>query len=143
MNKVKEFRDDYRFLSNFQACDILYQGMSFKSTEAAYQAAKCSYKDDMIPFTLMTAREAKQASHSIQRKRKDWDNAKFNIMSEIVFYKFLHHLELRKLLLETEDMILEEGNSWSDFYWGICDSVGENNLGKILMATREYFKTIK
>lgn len=140
---IKGFVDDYHFLSNFHPCAIIYQGMFFKSTEAAYQAAKCSYKDDMIQFTKMTASEAKKEGQLITRKRRDWDRAKYNIMSEIVFYKFLHHKELRVLLLAIGNKYIEESNNWNDVTWGVCDGIGTNWLGKILTATREYFKIIK
>ena len=60
-----------------------------------------------------------------------------------IFQKFLLHLPLREMLLETGDKYIEETNYWKDTYWGVCDGIGENNLGKIIMATREYFKKQK
>ena len=46
---------------------------------------------------------------------------------------------LRELLLETGDAILEEGNIWHDFFWGVDASsrYGENWLGKLLMELRD------
>lgn len=29
-----------------------------------------------------------------------------------------------------------EGNTWGDKVWGVCDGIGENNLGKTLMRIR-------
>jgi predicted NAD-dependent protein-ADP-ribosyltransferase YbiA (DUF1768 family) len=43
---------------------------------------------------------------------------------------------LRNKLLQTEDWLLVEGNAWNDTFWGQCRGVGENNLGRILMAIR-------
>ena len=40
-------------------------------------------------------------------------------------------------LLGTGDTYLEEGNTWNDTFWGVCNGVGENNLGRILMEVRE------
>ena len=40
-------------------------------------------------------------------------------------------------IVDTEDMELIEGNSWGDTFWGVCDGVGENNLGKVLMRVRD------
>lgn len=34
------------------------------------------------------------------------------------------------------DAELIEGNTWGDRIWGVCDGVGENRLGKILMRVR-------
>lgn len=61
-------------------------------------------------------------------------------MSQLIFQKFLTDLQLRQKLLDTKDAYLEETNNWNDTFWGVCNGEGENNLGKILMATREYFK---
>jgi predicted NAD-dependent protein-ADP-ribosyltransferase YbiA (DUF1768 family) len=33
---------------------------------------------------------------------------------------------------------LIEGNWWGDTYWGVCNGVGENHLGKLLMKIRDY-----
>ena len=41
------------------------------------------------------------------------------------------------MLIKTGNTELIEGNFWGDTFWGICDGVGENNLGKILMRVRK------
>lgn len=33
-------------------------------------------------------------------------------------------------------MINNEGNTWGDKFWGVCDGEGENHLGKLLMEVR-------
>ena len=38
---------------------------------------------------------------------------------------------------------LEEGNTWHDTYWGVCNGKGKNKLGKILMQVREELKLDK
>ncbi len=61
-------------------------------------------------------------------------------MLELVLLKFTSHPELREKLLATDDMVLEEGNTWGDKVWGICppgSGIGRNELGKILMDVRE------
>ena len=45
--------------------------------------------------------------------------------------------ELKEMLLATGDEELVEGNYWRDTIWGVCDGVGENHLGKMLMEIRE------
>ena len=44
---------------------------------------------------------------------------------------------LRKALLDTGDEYLEEGNTWRDEYWGVCNGIGKNRLGKLLMKIRD------
>lgn len=41
------------------------------------------------------------------------------------------------MLINTGDAELIEGNSWGDTFWGECNGIGENNLGKILMKIRK------
>ena len=61
-------------------------------------------------------------------------------MSSIVFEKFYRNKELRKKLLETGDRYLEETNWWGDDFWGVCNGEGRNELGKILMKVRDFWK---
>ncbi len=62
-------------------------------------------------------------------------------MSSIVFDKFCRSFYLRNRLLETGDKYLEETNHWSDSYWGVdIKKGGKNNLGKILMKVRDFWK---
>ena len=69
--------------------------------------------------------------------RTDWDDIKFDIMTNLVERKFNDHPVLMTKLLDTGNGFLVEGNWWGDTYWGVCDGIGENNLGKILMSVRE------
>jgi hypothetical protein len=47
---------------------------------------------------------------------------------------------LKQLLLATGDKELIEGNTWGDTFWGVCNGIGQNHLGKILMAKRTELK---
>lgn len=136
------FFGEYRWMSNFFVTPVEYRGIVFGSSEAAYQAAKCAYKEDFLKFENMSPSESKKVGRTI-RKRRDWDDVKITVMREIVFKKFLYSPELAEILLQTGDKHLEERNHWKDRFWGTCDGEGENHLGKILMDTREYFKTMK
>ncbi len=55
---------------------------------------------------------------------------------ELVLRQKFSHPGLLALLLATGDMELVEDNDWDDTYWGVCNGVGENNLGKLLMKIR-------
>ena len=61
-------------------------------------------------------------------------------MYEICMSKFLQNPDLRDALISTGDAVLEEGNSWGDFYWGKVNGSGENQLGRILMDIRQKLK---
>ena len=62
-------------------------------------------------------------------------------MYEICFDKFNRNKELGKLLILTGDKYLEETNHWKDRTWGVCNGIGKNWLGIILMDIREKLKT--
>jgi N-glycosidase YbiA len=135
---IPEFRGPTRWLSNFHMCEIHYNGMIFQSTEHAYQAAKCINSYDALLFTdsHMTCSEAKKKGMMVLL-RPDWESVKLNVMYEVNNYKFNTHNDLKEKLLATGDAILQEGNSWGDTFWGICNGKGSNHLGRILMKIRD------
>ncbi len=139
--EIKGFFKEYRWLSNFHDVDITWNNLEFKSTEAAYQASKCLTLQRAKCFTILSGKEAKKESKNII-VRKDWNLIKFDIMALLVFQKFLNDGSLREKLVDTWPKYLEETNYWNDQYWGVCNGVGQNNLGIILMSTREYFKKL-
>jgi hypothetical protein len=48
---------------------------------------------------------------------------------------------LRKLLINTGDKVLKEGNTWNDTYWGVNQQgKGKNVLGRLLMKLRSEIK---
>lgn len=139
--RVLGFFGPYRFLSNFEVCPnyVYYENMKYTSTEAAYQAAKTLNLQEREKFTLLNPLDSKRAGRSLhftEFMRPDWEEVKYGVMLEVVRDKFTRNKGLQKVLLETGDRYLEETNWWGDTYWGVCEGVGENNLGKVLMQVR-------
>ena len=133
---VREFQGEYRFLSNFWPCQIEFQGLVFPSVEHAYVAAKT--KDSgirRVVAALGSAGDAKRYGRRI-RLRDDWDAVKLDLMLDFVRKKF-QTKDLADKLVATAPRILIEGNRWGDTFWGMCDGVGQNNLGKLLMQVRD------
>ena len=60
-------------------------------------------------------------------------------MKDLLEQKFAKP-ELKKLLLATDDMLLVEGNTWGDTYWGVCNGIGFNMLGKLLVELRSQLR---
>jgi len=136
---ISSFQNDYRFLSNFYKTPIYYEDITYPSSEHAYQALKTlDINERKFISSLPSPGEAKRYGKKI-KIRENWDKIKFNIMSEIVKQKFLQNSELKRLLIETGDNQLIEGNNWGDTYWGVCNGKGQNCLGKILMNLRDEF----
>lgn len=130
---INEFNGENFFLSNFFIRDVTYHRFVFPSTENAYQAAKTP-KSLWHEFLEIKPNQSKHYG-KVVALRPDWEEVKQQIMYEVVKIKF-EWPDLRLKLLITGEQELIEGNYWGDRYWGVCNGVGQNNLGKILMRIR-------
>ena len=133
---ITKFRKEYFFLSNFYPCIVTYKGITYTTSEAAYQAQKTLDISEKREFSKFDPKTAKEKGQTVD-KRADWDDIKLEEMYYICKTKFIQNPELGKLLLETNDEELIEGNDWDDTFWGVCNGVGENHLGKTLMKIRD------
>jgi len=133
--KIEEFQGTYRWLSNFWPVPIVYDGITYESTEVAYQAAKTNNRKVREIFAKLTAAESKTLGQNIII-RPDWDAVKLDVMEEVLRYKFSNS-EMRRKLIATGDAELIEGNNWNDTFWGVCKGVGQNHLGKLIMKIRD------
>ena len=136
--EINKFVGNDFYLSNFYPCKINYLGVEFNSTEAAFQAAKCKNLQGFKSFSGLNPTEAKRKGRRISL-RDDWEEVKLSVMKEILILKF-QDKELKEKLLNTGNATLIEGNNWNDCYWGVCNGIGENHLGKLLMEIRESMK---
>ncbi len=136
MEDIKGFFNEYSWLSNFYEASVEWDGREYPSTEAAYQSAKTLNINKRVKFTEMSPRQSKREGRRLTI-RFDWDDVKDQVMYEVCMSKFTRHPDLKQKLLDTGDVYLEETNYWGDIYWGVCDGVGENKLGKTLMKIRE------
>ena len=136
---IDSFRGEYFFLSNFYEVPVTYGGVTYTNNEAAFQAQKSTDIADRLRFSELPPSQAKRLGRRIAL-RKDWEQVKISIMTEIVRAKFTQNPELADKLSATGDAHLEEGNDWGDRTWGTVNGVGANNLGKILMQIRDEIK---
>lgn len=141
-NVINSFRGEYEFLSNFSPSALVVDGELFPSIEHAFQAAKTDDPNLKTQIrTAVSAREAKKLGRTVVLV-SDWDQKRLDVMATLIKQKFTEHLDLKLRLLLTGHKELIEGNTWKDRYWGQTqDGVGENNLGKILMAVRDGIRT--
>ena len=140
--KVKQFNGEYRWLSNFWNKNVLivHEGITFTSNENFYQAMKTKDVDKRIQISKMNEADAKAEGKWIEKShmfRDNWDEIKESVMLYGLKQKFKNPI-MKQKLLDTEDMVIEEGNTWNDREWGIClkTGEGENKLGKLLMKIR-------
>ncbi len=135
---IEDFQGDNRWLSNFFPCSVVLDDVIYPSTENAYQAAKTMSSIERKPFETITPAEAKKLGRRVKCGR-DWGVAKLQIMEDLNRQKFSSE-PFRSTLLATGDQWIEEGNTWGDTFWGVCNSWGENNLGKLIMRIRRELK---
>ena len=141
---ITEFRGQYSFLSNFTLFDkfMLYGGDLYQSNEHFYQAMKFT---DKVIRESVRAHPAKGLKKYVKTLpiRPDWESIKLDVMLFGLRYKFSdNNPQLKRKLISTGDLIIQEGNYWNDKFWGVClkTNTGENNLGKLLMQVREEIK---
>lgn len=143
---IEIFDGPFAFLSNFYPTKAAFEGVIYRTSEHAFQAAKSTDENvrEMIR-NCDTPGRAKILGNKIQL-RPDWNEIKVDIMYQIVKDKFNRNPDLAALLLKTEDATLVEGNSWHDNIWGVCfcpgcrKKTGYNHLGRILMRVRKELK---
>lgn len=135
--RIDKFDGEFHFLSNFHVSYFLYEGIVWPTAEHAYQAAKTLDENQRMNILEMNTPGATKKYGRTVTLRPDWDDVKLEIMEEIVRAKFEQNSVLQTMLLYTEDLEIIEGNTWGDTFWGVCNGVGENHLGKILMRIRD------
>lgn len=153
---IDSFTGENAFLSNFWIED------DGSSVEHFFQASKTL--DGKASHRILNAEtpgKAKRLGRQV-RLRPDWEEIKDREMRELVEDKFQDPF-LHQKLLDTGDVVLVEGNTWGDTYWGACwrssasdipegctvwaiappnvgfpteSLIGQNKLGQILMNIR-------
>ena len=141
---IDSFRGHWRCLSNFLRRQITVEGLTYDSSEAAYQSFKVD-KEDRTLFLEIEPGAAKKLGRALHM-RSDWNEVKDDIMKMILRIKFSEP-DLKAILLSTGDIPLIEGNTWHDNQWGdchcgrkACDVKGKNMLGEALMEVRKELK---
>lgn len=136
MPTINSFHGEHRFLSNFWPAQVILDGVTYPTVEHAYVAAKTL---DLDVREQIAAVEKPGDVKRFGRKltlRPDWEDVKLPVMIDLVHQKFAAP-DLQAMLIGTGDAELIEGNNWNDTFWGVCRGVGQNHLGKILMAERD------
>ena len=136
---LNSFTKENYFLSNMFPCKIIYEGITYQSSEALFQALKLENVKEREQFSKLNGYEAKQLGRKI-KLRNNWNDYRIEAMKIALYNKFTQNIELAKRLVGTNDLLLEEGNSHGDVFWGTVKGVGQNNLGKLLMLLRETLK---
>lgn len=139
---IREFKGEYRWLSNFFPAKVSLDGTYYPSVENAYQAAKFSQAHERRKFELCLARTAKVWGKKAIL-RPTWDQEKLALMKFLVEQKFRDEEFAEMLKAIPEYVHIMEGNNWGDSFWGAVinpgtlEWEGQNHLGRILMDIRD------
>lgn len=139
---IDDFTGPWAFLSNFHIGDVAFDGDTYPSAEAAFNAGKTlDPTERALVRDQPTPSKAKRIGRQVTL-RDGWDErVRFDVMTQVITAKFTDP-DLRSRLLGTADALLIEGTTWHDDTWGDCRCAkhkawpGQNRLGRILMAER-------
>jgi len=138
---IKEFKNEYRWLSNFAPVEIELDGIVYPSVEHAFQSAK-----SLDPKWKKFCQSEKNPAEIKRQSRllhlpENWNDIKDEVMLYCLKQKF-NNLKFKSRLLATGDQEIKEGNWWGDKYWGVDfkTGVGQNRLGKMIMKIRQEIK---
>lgn len=139
---IKEFQGEYRWLSNFWPVNIELDGIIYPSVEHAFMSSKSNDEE-----WKRYCSNVKHSPASVKYKSRyikvlpTWNSSKIEIMKHCLIQKYNQEW-FRTKLLETENKYLQEGNMWSDKYWGVClkTNKGSNHLGILIMEIRDSLK---
>lgn len=134
---ITEFRGKYRWLSNFWLCPVILEGFVYPTVENAYQASKTLDLESRIPFVTCSPGKAAYRGRNHLVVRLDWEDVKLKMMRKLLDQKFQFGTFKATQLLATGDKQIVEGNIWGDTFWGVCNGVGTNHLGIMLMDIRK------
>ena len=107
---IKEFKDNYRWLSNFYPCKIPYNGIEYNSVEHAYQSEKSSNPEwKELCKNIKSPGTVKMMSNEIEINRQEWDKKKLQVMEKCLTIKYDQE-PFKSMLITTGDEELQEGN---------------------------------
>ena len=135
---ISSFKGEYDFLNNRYGCSFVWQGIRYNNVESAFHASKYTDEAERKVLSRMSAEKVVKKSMECTPSI-EWEESKINIMESILLAKYDQNTSLKKRLIETDDRILINGNNKHETYWGVdlYRWIGENYLGKILMAIRD------
>lgn len=129
--------------SNFYSSPIMLDALSYPTVEHAWQSLRFA---STMPELAAKIRQAETAddAHTLARTdgwnkhRKDWDDAKYEILLTLLRAKFGQHAPLSQELLDTGDKMLVnvDSDQWAGMSAAGGIATGHNHFGKALMRVR-------
>lgn len=140
------YEREFYIFSNFSSFQIEWQDRLWPTSEHAYQAAKFFDVNEDIVDEIHEAKSAHRAFKLakvkyLEKKPDDWMSRKVDIMEDICRHKLRQHEYVQKKLMQTGDRRLVEDSPKDDFWgWGSSKD-GRNELGKVWMRLRDWWRS--
>lgn len=149
------FASEWTPLSNMYNTSLVYDGITYGSSEQCYQHQKALFetKDELAELILISSDpfECKKIGIEVGES-KEWQETCESVMTEIVTAKFQQNAKIAEYLCNTEDSQLYEATQ--DEFWGVGSPIhsqdaidekgkGQNKLGIILMALRQDLLSVR
>jgi len=139
---IHGFFEQYRCFSNFHPCPVEIDGLTYPSSEHAYMAMKTTdaFQRKKLAFEIVKPGDAKKfgGPGGGITLREGWDaGLRDTEMDRVVYAKFSQNKAEQSILLSTLGKSLHETNWWKDTYWGVCEGIGQDKLGKTLERVRD------
>jgi hypothetical protein len=139
--------------SNWYKCKFIIDGVTYSTSEQHMMLRKAVTFNDYITASKILktsdAKKQKALGRLVNGYDDDvWNNCRYQAVLEGCLAKFEQNLDIRQLLLSTEDLELVEASPF-DVIWGIGMDAshpdatnkakwkGQNLLGKVLVEVRE------
>jgi len=92
--QIRRFKGEYSFLGNFFPVPVRFEGITYPSSEHAFQAAK--FSDIEVRKGIAKRKAAKEAKLFTRGfpSPLDWDERKVEVMKTILFCKFTQNPKL-------------------------------------------------
>lgn len=147
--------DPYGWLGNMSAFPIQYNGKTWRTSEALFQALRFSdpqIQEEIRTQTSPMAAKMKSKKHKTHMVVQPQSPIDIDNMRLCLKLKFEQHLPLKVRLIRTEDYTLIEDvgkrNKPNDLFWGMKNTpngwIGQNQLGILLMELRDgYIRKLK
>lgn len=131
---------DHHF-SNTYTCQLVIDGITYRSVEHAYQAMKHPHLASII---LEEVDPEKVPNILIDEPDPEgWDQQKLDVMYQLINAKVRQNKNVYKMLMASRGwLIYEDDPSDNTSFWGIAQNgMGENWVGRILMEIRYELQT--
>ena len=134
---ITRFKDEYEFLDTFHIHPFIYNGVEYPTVQHAYQCSKCLDVKDAETILRYGPYDANKLGNIFHRK-KNWSNAKYNVMFEILFAKLSSQPFADKLIATGRQFQVDVQFNDKRAHWSYIPGmpyVG-NYYGKLLMLVR-------